>query len=200
MKPAGLDASEGVLSAGYLKDASDPQWKDDEGMKKFMAFNSPEQDAGREHRRRQYPLWLRRGADHGAGDEAGRRPSDARKRHEQAASLKDFAPGTLFPGIKINTGPDRFRADRTAQDDAVQERPVGAVRRHHQRRDGGIGPAPGYSSWKCGRLVGGGFAHSGLAFSSEVDSGSREESASKQESQGFGSGSGYRSGPAVRER
>jgi hypothetical protein len=38
MKPAGLEASEGVLSAGYLKDASDPQWKDDEGMKKFMAF------------------------------------------------------------------------------------------------------------------------------------------------------------------
>ncbi len=38
MKPAGLDASQGVLSAGYLKDASDPQWKDDEGMKKFMAF------------------------------------------------------------------------------------------------------------------------------------------------------------------
>src|SRR5712672_1254640 len=38
MKPAGLEASEGILSAGYLKDASDPQWKDDEGMKKFMTF------------------------------------------------------------------------------------------------------------------------------------------------------------------
>src|ERR1700745_693728 len=39
MKPAGLDASEGVLSAGYLKDASDYlQWKDDKGMKKFLAF------------------------------------------------------------------------------------------------------------------------------------------------------------------
>src|SRR5215472_10796854 len=38
MKPAGLEASEGILSAGYLKDASDPQWKDDEGMKQFMAF------------------------------------------------------------------------------------------------------------------------------------------------------------------
>src|ERR1700753_4481188 len=38
MKPAGFGASEGVLSAGYLKDAADPQWKNDEGMKKFMAF------------------------------------------------------------------------------------------------------------------------------------------------------------------
>ena len=32
MKPAGFDASEGVLSAIYLKDASDAQWADDEGM------------------------------------------------------------------------------------------------------------------------------------------------------------------------
>jgi branched-chain amino acid transport system substrate-binding protein len=38
MQPAGLDASEGILSAGFLKDASDPQWKDDAGMKKFRAF------------------------------------------------------------------------------------------------------------------------------------------------------------------
>src|SRR6202521_640377 len=29
MRPAGLENSEGILSAGYLKDASDPQWKDD---------------------------------------------------------------------------------------------------------------------------------------------------------------------------
>src|SRR5246500_3412133 len=38
MKPAGLEASQGVLSAGYLKDASDSQWANDEGMKKFMTF------------------------------------------------------------------------------------------------------------------------------------------------------------------
>ena len=38
MKPAGFEASEGVLSATYLKDASDSQWKDDEGIKEFRAF------------------------------------------------------------------------------------------------------------------------------------------------------------------
>src|SRR5689334_22687504 len=38
MKPAGFDAGQGILSAGYLKDAADPQWTNDEGMKKFMAF------------------------------------------------------------------------------------------------------------------------------------------------------------------
>ncbi len=53
---------------------------------------------------------------------------------KQAASLKDFAPDTLLPGVKINTIADRFRPDRAASDDAVQGREVGAVRRHHQRR------------------------------------------------------------------
>ena len=30
---------------------------------------------------------------------------------KQAASLKDFRTEVLLPGIKINTGPDRFRPD-----------------------------------------------------------------------------------------
>jgi ABC-type branched-subunit amino acid transport system substrate-binding protein len=38
LKPAGLEASKGVISALYLKDSQDPQWKDDEGMKKWNAF------------------------------------------------------------------------------------------------------------------------------------------------------------------
>src|SRR5260370_2639614 len=38
MKPAGLEASERILSAGYLKDASDPQSAHDASTKKFMAF------------------------------------------------------------------------------------------------------------------------------------------------------------------
>ncbi|MBK4965720.1 branched-chain amino acid ABC transporter substrate-binding protein, partial [Klebsiella pneumoniae] len=35
MRPAGLDKAQGVISAAYAKDASDPQWKDDAGMKAF---------------------------------------------------------------------------------------------------------------------------------------------------------------------
>src|ERR1700736_1323534 len=33
MKPAGFENSQGIISSTYLKDASDPQWKDDAGMK-----------------------------------------------------------------------------------------------------------------------------------------------------------------------
>jgi len=38
MKPAGLEASKDVISVNYGKDPLDPTWKDDAGMKKFMAF------------------------------------------------------------------------------------------------------------------------------------------------------------------
>lgn len=36
-KPAGLDASQGIVTAAYLKDPSDPRWKDDPGMKQYRA-------------------------------------------------------------------------------------------------------------------------------------------------------------------
>ena len=38
MKPAGLDASKGVISVNYGKDPLDPTWKDDAGMKKYFDF------------------------------------------------------------------------------------------------------------------------------------------------------------------
>jgi branched-chain amino acid transport system substrate-binding protein len=38
MSLAGLDASKDIISAVYLKDPSDPQWKDDEGIRQFRAF------------------------------------------------------------------------------------------------------------------------------------------------------------------
>src|SRR6201997_4411751 len=33
IKPAGFENSQGIISSNYLKDPSDPQWKDDAGMK-----------------------------------------------------------------------------------------------------------------------------------------------------------------------
>ena len=45
MRPAGIDNSQGVMSAAYAKDGADPQWDNDPGMKKFFAFlekNFPE--------------------------------------------------------------------------------------------------------------------------------------------------------------
>src|ERR1700758_441544 len=107
MKPAGFEASEGVLSAGYLKDASDPQWKNDEGMKKFMAFadkympGSNISDANMVYGFAAAQTMV----------EVLKRCGDDLTREnvmKQAASLKDFVPDTLIPGIKINTSANDF--------------------------------------------------------------------------------------------
>ena len=38
LKPAGLDKSTGLIAAIYLKDATDPAWKDDAGLNEYLAF------------------------------------------------------------------------------------------------------------------------------------------------------------------
>jgi branched-chain amino acid transport system substrate-binding protein len=107
MKPAGLEASEGVLSAGYLKDASDPQWTNDEGMKKFMAFvdkympGANISDANLVYGFAAAETMVQ--ALKQCGDDLTRENV-----MKQAASLKDFAPDTLLPGIKVNTGSTDF--------------------------------------------------------------------------------------------
>ena len=107
MKPAGLEASEGVLSATYIKDASDQQWKDDEGMKKFMAFidkympgsNVADSNLVYGYAAAQTMVQVLKQA----GDDLTRENV-----MKQAASVKDFAPDTLLPGVKINTSATDF--------------------------------------------------------------------------------------------
>jgi ABC-type branched-subunit amino acid transport system substrate-binding protein len=107
MKPAGLDASEGVLSAGYLKDASDPQWKDDSGMKKFMAFidrympGANVSDANLVYGFAAAQTMVQ--VLQQCGDNLTRENV-----MKQAASLKSFAPDTLIPGITVSTSPTDF--------------------------------------------------------------------------------------------
>ena len=107
MKPAGLEASEGILSAQYLKDPSDPQWKDDEGMKKFLTFidkympgaNIADLNLSYGYAAAQTMVQVLKQC----GDEMTRENVT-----KQAASLKDFAPDTLIPGIKVSTSPTDF--------------------------------------------------------------------------------------------
>jgi len=107
MKPAGLEASEGILSAGYLKDASDPQWKDDAGMKKFMAFaNKYMPGADISDANLVYAFSVSQTMEQvlkQCGDNLTRENV-----MKQAASVKDFVPDTLLPGIKVNTSATDF--------------------------------------------------------------------------------------------
>ena len=107
MKPAGFEASEGILSAQYMKDASDPRWKDDESMKKFMAFidkympgaNIADLNLSYGYAAAQTMVQVLKQC----GDDLTRENV-----MKQAASLKEFTPDTLIPGIKVNTSPTDF--------------------------------------------------------------------------------------------
>jgi ABC-type branched-subunit amino acid transport system substrate-binding protein len=107
MKPAGFEASEGVLSAGYLKDASDPQWADDAGMKTFLAF-ADKYMPGTNLSDTSPVLGF---AVSQTIEQVLRQCGDDLTREnvmKQAASLNDFVPATLMPGIKVNTSATDF--------------------------------------------------------------------------------------------
>ncbi|MBR0983654.1 ABC transporter substrate-binding protein [Bradyrhizobium liaoningense] len=107
IEPAGLEISQGLLSASYTKDGSDPQWNADDGMKKFYNFlaqydpKANKLDAGVVFGYAAAQTMVK--VLQMCGDDLTRENV-----MKQAASLKDFEPDTLLPGIRINTAPDNF--------------------------------------------------------------------------------------------
>ena len=107
IKPAGYENSQDIISAAYLKDASDKQWDNDPSMKEFYAFMSKDFPEGDK---------LDGGTVVGFGVaqtlvQVLKQCGDNLTREnvmKQAASLKDFRTEVLLPGIKINTGPADF--------------------------------------------------------------------------------------------
>jgi branched-chain amino acid transport system substrate-binding protein len=114
IKPAGFENSQGILSANYAKDGSDPQWDNDPGMKNFYAFLE-----------KYYPDGNRLDASVVYGYGVAQTLVQVLKQcgddltranvMKQAANLKDFEPDTLLPGIKINTSPTNFAPIRQLQ-------------------------------------------------------------------------------------
>jgi ABC-type branched-subunit amino acid transport system substrate-binding protein len=107
LKPAGFQNAQDIISAAYLKDASDPQWNDDPGMKEFYAFLAKDFPEGDK-------LDQSTVVGYGVGQtlvHVLKQCGDNLTREnimKQAASIKDFRTEVMLPGIKINTGPDDF--------------------------------------------------------------------------------------------
>jgi ABC-type branched-subunit amino acid transport system substrate-binding protein len=107
IKPAGYDNSQGIISAAYLKDASDPQWDNDPGMKQFFDFLAKDFPEGNK-------LDASTVVGYGVAQtlvEVLKRCGDDLTRAnimKQAANLKDYRTEVLLPGIKINTSPTNF--------------------------------------------------------------------------------------------
>jgi branched-chain amino acid transport system substrate-binding protein len=107
IKPAGIENSQGIISSIYLKDPTDPQWKDDPDIKGWNAFLD-----------KYYPEANRSDAFVIYGYAVAQTMVQVLKQSgdnltranimKQAASLHDFTVAGLLPGVKINTSPTDF--------------------------------------------------------------------------------------------
>jgi branched-chain amino acid transport system substrate-binding protein len=107
IKPAGFENAQGILSANYAKDASDPQWDSDPGMKKFVEFLAKyAPDANKLDGSVVYGY----GAAQTMVKVLQMCGDDLTRENvmKQAAGLKSFAPDTILPGITINTSATDF--------------------------------------------------------------------------------------------
>ncbi len=108
MKPAGFENAQGILSASYGKDGADPQWDDRSRHEEILRV--PREVLSRTATGSTVPLSYGYGVAQTlvkvlemCGDNLTRENV-----MKQAASLKDFAPDTMLPGIKLNTSATDF--------------------------------------------------------------------------------------------
>ncbi|MFZ5735551.1 MAG: ABC transporter substrate-binding protein [Pseudomonadota bacterium] len=122
IKPAGMEFAQDAITASYVKDPTDPTWKDDPGVKEWDAFLQkymPGSD--RSNGLLLYSYGAAQTLEHilkQAGDNLTRENI-----MKVATSLKGYAPASLLPGITMNTSPTdhfpieqmqlmRFKGDR----------------------------------------------------------------------------------------
>jgi branched-chain amino acid transport system substrate-binding protein len=107
LRPAGFANSQGILSAGYTKDATDPAWKDDSAFVEWNAFMDQYYPGGDKTDTITVTAYsvaqglvavLRQ-----CGDDLTRENV-----MRQAANLHDLRIGMMLPGITVNTGPNDY--------------------------------------------------------------------------------------------
>ena len=107
LQPAGIEKSQGIITATYLKDPTDPTWKDDAEFKEWTAWMDkyyPDGDKASSFNAYGYTVsQLLEQALKQAGNDLTR--EDIMK---QAANLKNFRAKMLLPGILVNTSPTDF--------------------------------------------------------------------------------------------
>jgi len=107
MKPAGFENGQGIISSIYLKDPTDPEWKDDPALKEWNAFlDKYYPEANRADVNLMYAYIVAQGLVHvlkNCGDDLTRENI-----MKQAASMRDYEPAGLLPGVKVNTSATDF--------------------------------------------------------------------------------------------
>ncbi|HEY3794149.1 MAG TPA: ABC transporter substrate-binding protein, partial [Bradyrhizobium sp.] len=114
LKPAGLEASKGIISVNYGKDPLDPTWKDDAGMKKYFEFMAKYYpDGDKDSNFNTYGYSTAQLLVHvlkQCGDDLTRENV-----MKQAASLKNVQLDLALPGILANTTATDYRVNKQLQ-------------------------------------------------------------------------------------
>jgi branched-chain amino acid transport system substrate-binding protein len=107
LKPAGFAISKGILSTNYVKDATDPTWKDDPGYKEWLAFMDKYYPDGDKTNSFVVEGYIAAQALVQVLQQCG---DDLTREHimNQAANLHALALPMLLPGITVNTSPTDF--------------------------------------------------------------------------------------------
>ena len=118
MKPAGLEASKGVISVNYGKDPLDPTWKDDAGMKKYFEFMAKYYpDGDKDSSFNSYGYSTSQLMIHVL--EAVRRQSDPRERHEAGDQpRRTFVLDLVAAGHRRQHHAGRLSRQQAVADDA----------------------------------------------------------------------------------
>jgi len=108
LTPAGLDKSTGIITGAYLKDPTDPTWKDDAGMnewREFMKKYLPEADANDVN----YVYAF--GVASTLMQVLKQCGNDLSRENvmKQAASISHLKLSVALPGVEVNTSPTDFR-------------------------------------------------------------------------------------------
>jgi ABC-type branched-subunit amino acid transport system substrate-binding protein len=107
LKPAGLENAKGLISAAYIKDPTDPAWKDDAATKTWIAFMDKYFPDGDKLNSTNVYGYVTAQTMVQILKQCG---NDLTRENvmKQAANIKDFTLDMLIPGIKMNTGPNDF--------------------------------------------------------------------------------------------
>jgi ABC-type branched-subunit amino acid transport system substrate-binding protein len=107
LKPAGLEASTGLITALYMKEITDPQWRNDPGYKDWLAWMKKYYPEGAlDDQANAYAYSVAQTLVHvlkQCGNDLSRENI-----MRQAANIKNLTLPMLLPGVKINTSPTDF--------------------------------------------------------------------------------------------
>jgi len=104
LKPAGLEASKGLITALYMKEITDPQWRNDKGFQDWVAWMKKYYPEGALDDQANAYAYIAAQAMTQVLKQCG---SDLSRENilKQAANLKNVEFSLLLPGIKVNTSP-----------------------------------------------------------------------------------------------